>query len=366
MKTLAILGSTGSIGLSSLKVYEKNKSKFNLIFLAANKNLRKLINQKKKYKPKKIFLFDKGKIKKNLQISNIKEIYRYKKKIDYIISGVSGIEGIEINLKLLKICKNLLIANKETIICGGKVFLNEARKNKCNILPIDSEHFCLDFFLKNFTKKIGIKRIFLTASGGPFLKKKIKYDQSLKTVLKHPNWKMGDKITVDSSTFSNKVLELFEAKMLFNLNPSKIKIIVENKSNVHSVIELENNIIFQVLHTPNMQIPISNSLNVRNNFKFKLNKLSIDFLDPNIQKFPIIALGYKILNKFEDSGMIYFTVINERLVERFLKNKIKYGEISKILVKIFKQKEIINKSCKKIRNYKDIVKTIIDAKNIRL
>ena len=311
-------------------------------------------------------MFDESKIKGNHKISNIKEIYNYKKKIDYIVSGISGVEGIEINLKLLKLCKNLLIANKETIICGGKFFLSEAKKNKYNILPIDSEHFSLNFFLKNFTKKINIKRIFLTASGGPFLKKKIKYNQSLKTVLKHPNWKMGDKITVDSSTFANKVLELFEAKILFNLDPSKIKIIVENKSNVHSIIEFENNIIFQVLHTPNMQIPISNSLHVKNNFRFKLNKFSIDLLYPSIQKFPIIALGYKILNNFGDSGMIYFTVINQRLVERFLKNKIKYGEISKILVKTFKQKHIINKSCKKVRNYNDIVKTIIDAKKIRL
>ena len=371
MKSLAILGSTGSIGENTLKVYEKNKINFDLIFLAAHKNLKKLLKQKKKYNPKKIFLLNENNIKnkRNVNVSSIEELYKFKdkKKIDYIISGVSGFESIKINFKLLKLCKNLLIANKETIICGGDVFLNNAKKNKCNILPIDSEHHCIDFFLKNFKfKKEDIKTIYLTASGGPFLNKKIVYNEKISNVLKHPNWKMGKKISVDSSTFANKVLELFEAKILFKIPSSKIKIIIESNSVVHSVINFNNNISFQVLHKANMEIPISNALNLKNKFLLQPESLNIKFFEPNLKKFPIVNLGYEILNKLGQSGMIYFTVINQRLVESYLKNEINYGEISKILVKTFKNKSILKKSKSKINSYDDIIKTIAEAEKIKI
>jgi len=252
------------------------------------------------------------------------------------------------------------------LICGGKIFLNEAKRNNCKILPIDSEHHCIDFFYKNFNKKNKIKNIYLTASGGPFLNKKIKFNQNKTSVLNHPNWRMGKKITVDSSTFANKVLELFEAKNLFNLESNKIKIIVEKKSNVHSIIEFDNNIIFQVLHNTNMEIPISNSLNIKNNLRLPLHKLCISLVNPDSKKFPLISLGYNILNNLGDAGMIYFTVFNQRLVESFLNDKIKYGVITKNLVNIFKNDKIIKKSNKKIKNLKDIFNIINDARHIKL
>ena len=176
MKTLAIIGSTGSIGKSALKVYEKNKKTFKLSTLAANTNINKLIKQYFKFKPKNIFLISdyvKTKKKKYL-ISKDFFLKKKKKKIDYVISGVSGYDAININFELIKISKKLLIANKETIICGGKVFLDLAKKYKCEVIPIDSEHHCIDFFLKSFNLKKDIKKIYITASGGPFLKKKNK------------------------------------------------------------------------------------------------------------------------------------------------------------------------------------------------
>lgn len=369
MKTLAIFGSTGSIGQSSLKVYNKNKSKFNLLYLSAHTNYKKLISQYKKYNPKSIIITDKltyNKYKKKNILNEEIFFKKCKKKIDYVISGVSGFEALEINIKLLKICKNLLIANKETIICGGNVFLKLAKKHKCKIIPIDSEHYCLYYFLNSFKNKKLIDKIYLPASGGPFLYKKAKFNEKLNSVLKHPTWKMGEKISVDSSNLVNKILELFEAKILFNLNSNQLKIIIEEKSNIHLIIKLKNNFYIPIAHKPNMQLTISNSLNLKNNFELKLKNLMIHFKNPNPKQFPLIKLGKKLLRQDSSFSMIYFTVLNERLVNMFLNNKILYGDISNNLVKVFKKKIIKKKSTIKINNILDVFKAIKFAKNIEI
>jgi len=371
MKSLAIIGSTGSVGKSSLEVFKKNKKNFELLCLAANKNFEKLNKQSKIFKPKKIFLINKksyfeNKKRNKLLIDQDKIFSSKRKKIDYVISGISSFEAININFKLLKISKNLLIANKETIICGGNIFLNEAKKYNCNIIPIDSEHHCIDYFLQNFNLTNQIDKIYITASGGPFYKKKINYNEKLKNVLKHPTWKMGKKITIDSSTFANKVLELFEAKILFNLPAHKLKIAVEEKSNVHSIIVLKNKISIPILHKPSMELPISNSLKVSNNFDLKIENLNINLLPVNMKKFPLISLGYSILKQLTTAPMVIFVVLNERLVKRYLESKIKYGDISSILVKAFKKKEILSKSKTKIKKLKDIVDLIKWAQNLKI
>ena len=197
---------------------------------------------------------------------------------------MSGYEAINLNFNLLKISKKLLIANKETIICGGNVFLKRAKQNKCEILPIDSEHHCIDFFLKYFDLKKNIKKIYLTASGGPFLKKKINYNEKLLKVIKHPTWKMGKKISVDSSTFANKVLELFEAKILFNLPSNKLGIKIESRSNTHAIINLKNNIFFDY-SLPQYENTIANCLEVNNEQKIKLNNLSSIYQDVDTKNF---------------------------------------------------------------------------------
>ena len=363
MKSLAIIGSTGSIGKSSLEVYKKNKNKFNLLYLAANSNYKKLVRQSKIYKPKNIFLINynsylKNKTKNKLLKSENFIFKSQTKKIDYVISGVSSFEAIDINFKLIKIAKNLLIANKETIVCGGEIFLKEAKKNKCNIIPIDSEHHCIDYFIKNFKLKNEIDKIYITASGGPFLRKKINYKEKINKVLKHPTWKMGTKITVDSSTFANKILELFEAKTLFKLPSKKLKIMVEEKSNVHSVILLKNKIMFPIIHRPSMTLPISNSLNVSNNCDLKVENLKINLFPVDSKKFPIVKLGYKILKQDSLFQTILFVVLNERLVKKYIRNEINYGDIASYLVKAFKKKIIKNKSRKPVKNLNDIKKAI--------
>jgi len=359
-KTLGIFGCTGSIGKSALDVYWKNKNKFELSYISAHKNLLRLKKINQIYKPKFYFLT-------SIKNKFFEKLIQNKKKIlDYAISGVSGYNALDFNFNLLKISKNLLIANKETIICGGNVFLSEAKKNDCKIIPIDSEHHCIDFFLKNFSKRNEIKKIFLPASGGPFLNKKIKYNEKIKDVINHPNWKMGKKISVDSSTFSNKIMEMFEAKILFGLNQEKISIIVEEKSNVHALIQLKNNFVIPIIHHSSMEIAISNSLNLYNKFNFKINGLKINFKNPDFKKFPVIKLGYKIMEKYDHAAMIIFTVINERLVNMYLGNQIKYGDISLNLVKAFSKKTIIKMLNKRIYNLKDIKKLIYEVSKLSL
>ena len=330
--TLAIFGCTGSIGKSSLKVYSKNKDKFDLIYISANKNYKKLMKIQKMFKPKNYFLT--SDIIKNKKFSKEK-FFKSKKKLDYIISGVSGYEALDLNYKLVKKTKNLLLANKETIICGGKIFLKYAKKNNCKIIPIDSEHHCIDYFFKNFKSKKNLDKIFITASGGALFKKKINYNEKIKNVLNHPTWKMGKKITVDSSTFANKVLELFEAHILFDLPRDKLDIKIDTSSRVHAIIKLKNNIYIPILHNPKMEIPISNSLNVNNLYDLKFKNIKLDLLEPDLNKFPIIKLGYKILSNYGHVGMILFTVINDRLVKLYIDNKIKYGDITKKLISLY-------------------------------
>ena len=367
MKTLAIIGSTGSIGLSSLNIFKKNKKNLKLVYLAAHSNLKKLQTQVKKYKPQKYFLLSENMNSKlPKELDKLDNILKNKKKIDYVISGMSGYDALNINFKLVKIAKNLLIANKETIICGGHIFLNYAKKNNCNIIPIDSEHYCLHYFFKNFKLKKLIDKVFLVASGGPFFNKKINYNEKISKVIKHPIWSMGKKISIDSSNFSNKVLELFEAKILFKIPSSKIKIIVEQTSHFHAIIKLKNKLYFPILHFPKMELPISDAMNQSSKIDFNIYNVNTSLRKPDTKKFPIIKLGYEILNKTNHAGMILFTVFNERLGKMYLNNQIKYGDISKILVKLFRKKNVRNKSQQKIKTKSDIKSFISYAQNLKI
>jgi 1-deoxy-D-xylulose-5-phosphate reductoisomerase len=369
MKTLAIIGSTGSIGKSTLNIYKKNKNKFKLLYLCCDKNYLGISRQIQKFNPSFFYLnkIPNNKIfSKNNNFKSIDFFIKKKIKIDYVVSGVSGFNSIPVNLKLLKISKNLLIANKETIVCCGNIFLRQAKKNNCNILPIDSEHYCVNFFLENFKlEKKDIKKIILTASGGPFLYKKIKYKEKIKKVLEHPNWSMGKKISVDSSTMANKVMEMFEAKVLFNIPNDLIDVKIENQSLIHSIIVLKNNLNFFIAHETNMEIPIANSLGCNNKFNLKINNISVRLENVNFKKFPLVKLGYKILN-YSNGGMILFTVLNERLVNLYLNNKIFYGDITTRLTGLFKKNKIVKLSKKCIKNQSELLNFLNLSKRIKL
>ena len=364
MKTLAIIGSTGSIGKSALKVYNNNKKNFKLVSLAANTNLIKLKKQYLKFKPKNIFLIKNNGTQKieNKNYFTTKDIFLKKnKKIDYVISGVSGYDAININFELTKVSKKLLIANKETIVCGGKVFLDFAKKNKCEILPIDSEHHCIDLFFKSFKLKKDIKKIYLTASGGPFLNKKIKYDEKLNKVVDHPNWKMGKKISTDSATLMNKVFEVIEAKKIFNIDLNKFNILIHPKSYIHAIIKFKNGLIKLVAHDTDMRIPIFNSIycDDYNHFKSKkiniklLNNLNLNKVDP--KKYPLVNI-LKIIPKKDTLFETLLVSINDELVSLFLHNKISFEDISNKLNQIITHKIFLKYRHKKLQNLTQIEK----------
>ena len=349
-KTISILGSTGSIGLSTLKIIDKKNFFLKVNFLTANKNYKLISKQIRKYKPKYFIVNDKIaylKIKKKFKNSKTKILNDFKKNMgarsDVIISAIPGINGLKPTLHAVKLCKKILIANKEAIICGWNLIKKECQRNRTKIIPIDSEHYSILKLIENEQKK-EIKKIYITASGGPFLNytsnklKKVKP----KDTLKHPKWKMGKKISIDSATLMNKILETAEAQKLFDLPNSKFDILIHPESLVHAIIHLKNGLIKFIYHDTSMIIPISNAIfdnkldistvyEKKNNLKV-INNLT--FKKVNSNNFPIIKLKEKI-NMFPSSSII-FNAVNEVLVDQFLKKKVSFLSISKTILGILK------------------------------
>jgi len=353
-KKICILGSTGSIGISTLEIISKDKKNFDVILLSGNSNFKLLISQALKFKPKYIYsnnFFLTKKIKyfcKKNKIIIISDLNKLKKiKFDITISAISGIAGLLPTLNIIKFSKKILIANKESIICGWKFINKELKKYNCSFTPIDSEHFSISDLIQNKNKNL-IKYIYLTASGGPFFNKKINLNKVTPTqAVKHPNWKMGKKISVDSANLMNKILEIIEASLIFNLPLNKFKIIIHPQSLIHAIIEFRNGLSSMLYHNNDMKIPIANSLydnfymNKENINKFCFEK-KLSFFPPNIKKFSSIKiLGLnKILN---ETGFILINVLNEILVERFLNNKILFTDI------VYKLRVILNSNL--VKNY---------------
>ena len=247
-KDIIILGSTGSIGDSSLLSINKSKN-IKIKLLTTNKNITKIFKQAKKYNVKNVIVEDLDKFNKYKKIFKEEKINLYhgieninkilKKKVTYCINAISGINGLYPTIKVIPFTQNILIANKESIICGWKLISKELKKYKTKFIPIDSEHFSI-WKLIEFEDHNKIEKIVLTASGGPFLNKP-KYKISNikpKFALKHPNWKMGKKISIDSSNMMNKIFEFIEAKKIFNLKKKKLSILIEPSSYVHAIIYL--------------------------------------------------------------------------------------------------------------------------------
>ena len=367
-KKICILGSTGSIGLSTLDVISKDKKNFDVILLSGNSNYKLLISQATKFKPKYIYsnnfyLTDKIRYfcKRN-KIVIINDLKLLKKiKFDITVSAISGIAGLLPTLSIIKFSKKILIANKESIICGWKFIYKELKKYNCSFTPIDSEHFSISNLIQNKNKNL-IKNIYLTASGGPFFFKKI----NLKKVTpaqaaKHPNWKMGKKISIDSANLMNKILEIIEASLIFNLPINKFKIIIHPQSLIHAIIEFRNGLSSMLYHNNDMKIPLANSLydnlyiNNERSDKFSFKK-KISFYNPNIKKFPSIKI-LRLNNALNETGYILINVLNEILVHRFLNNKILFTDIVYKLLTILNSKSIKNYlKNNKIRHINDVFK----------
>ena len=378
-KKISILGSTGSIGLSTLKIINKKKNLFDIHLLAADKKLNLISSQIRKYRPKIYIINDKKtfniiekkfKKSKTLILNNFDSI-NDKKKIDITVSAIPGIAGLKPTISMIKNSKKILIANKESIICGWDLIKKNSLKYKSEIVPVDSEHFSIFQLLKEH-KKSEIKNFFITASGGPFLNlKKNKFKNiKPKDALSHPRWSMGKKISVDSATLMNKILELIEAQKLFNIPEKKLKIIIHPESLVHAVIELKNGLTKFIYHDTSMIVPIANAifnnnLLIEDYLKSKNHKLkNLTFQEVKKSTFPIIRIKKRI-NEFPSTSII-INASNEILVDHFLQKKIPFSSISKIIMIILNDRNYRKYAIRKPKNIDQINEIDLWAKKATL
>ena len=354
-KMIAILGSTGSIGKNTLDIIKKDKKNFEIVLLTANKNYKKLIKQAKEFKVKNILIhndkyyeFLKTKLKgKRLNVFSGKTKLNkiIKKKIDYAICGISGLDGLKPTLDVIKFTRTLASANKESIICGWYLIEKKLKKYNTKFIPIDSEHFSIWNLTKEYSNN-DIEEIILTASGGPLLNLPIKVQETITPdkAVKHPNWKMGKKISIDSANLTNKVFEVMEANRMFNFNIEKYKILIHPQSYVHTIVKFKNGLVKMLLHDTDMKIPIFNSIYDKK-IKFMSSKKinarilnNLNYYKVDKIKFPSIKLLKKISKKNSLHDTI-ITIANEELVKLFLQGKITFRQIVKNLTKIINLNE---------------------------
>ena len=387
MKKIIIFGSTGSIGTSLLNIIKKDKKNFNIKLITANKNYKKLIKQAKFFNVKNLIITDQvsflkaKKLVKNRNINIYNDFSSFKKifkndKVDYTMSAITGFHGLKPTLNIIKFTNVIAIANKESIICGWNLIKKSLTKYKTKFIPVDSEHFSI-WSLINGNKYKNFEKIYLTASGGPFRKYSKSQFKSItpEKALKHPNWSMGKKISIDSATMMNKVFEVIEAKKIFDLKYDQLQILIHPKSYLHAIVKFNNGLIKLLLHDTDMTIPIFNSLYQIGNKSIKskkldlivLNKLELKYVDP--KRFPVI----RVIKKLQDKDSLFETVIisaNDTLVNMFLKNKINFTDISKILLKTInrpefkKYKKLIPQNPQQIANLADYVSLKIKAMSV--
>ena len=367
-KKIAILGSTGSIGKSTIKIIEKDKQNFEIVLLTTHKNIKELSKQAKRLNVKNLIITDKksfnnleskNKNKKIKIFNNYKDLKKIiKKKLDYTMISISGLAGLEPTLKIISKTKTIAIANKESIICGWNLINKELKRYKTNFIPVDSEHYSIWSLLRDSNSN-DIERIYITASGGPFLRlpKKNFANISIYKALKHPNWEMGKKITIDSATLMNKVLEVIEAKNIFDLPYKKISILTHPKSYIHAIIKFQNGLTKILAHDPDMKIPISNSLYSEKYKATKTKPINLKILNnlnlKEIDKSKFILT--KILDTIPPYTSLFETIlitINDYFVYKFLNKEISFVKM------IFLINKYVN--FKKFHKYKKIMPKNVD------
>ena len=379
-KKIGILGSTGSIGENTVEIISKNIDDFDVIFLSTNNNIKKLYKQSIKIHPRAVIIFNNEKfikfkkqfIKKQIKVYNsFKDLKSslIKKKIDYIMCAISGLSGLESTINSINITKNIAIANKESIICAWNLINKKLKKHKTKFIPVDSEHFSIWSLLKNEPTS-SVEKIIITASGGPFLNSKL---QNLKKVqskdaIKHPNWRMGNKISVDSATLMNKVFEVIEAQRIFDIDIKKFVILIHPNSYIHSIVKFNNGQIKILAHDPDMKIPIFNSIYQNNSKKIITKKININILNNlNLSKVDTKKFqSIKILNRVNNKSTLFETVLisaNDELVDLFIKNRIKFLDIHKKLINIINYKKYSVLIRKKPEKISDIINL---SKEVRL
>lgn len=344
MKKIAIFGSTGSIGESTLNVVRENLNLFKINTLVAGKNIDKLIQQINEFDPENVYIISKENADKLKELFPNKNIYygddgmeeiSNLKDFDIAISALVGVAGLKPTYNIIKNGKEVALANKEVLVTGGKLIIETAKKSGAKLLTVDSEHSAIMQCLRG-EETNEIDKILLTASGGPFFDKEITDKITVEDALNHPTWKMGKKVTIDSATMMNKGFEVIEARWLFNCMPDKIQVVVHRQSLVHSMVQFKDGTIMANIGPTSMQIPIAYALNYPNRLENNIKKLDLfevkdlHFEKPDLNKFKCLKLTYDAI-KAGHSYQVVLNAADEVLVEAFLDRKIKFTDIPKFI-----------------------------------
>ena len=345
-KKITILGSTGSIGVNALNVI--NNLDIDVIGLSANTNSQLLIEQAKKFQPESVSIVDEDAyliVKDALKNTSIDVLcgknglleISSRDDVDLVLNALVGSSGMLPTVYAIRAGADIALSNKESLVMAGKIIERERKKANVNIFPVDSEHSAIWQCLVGESKE-EVKRLILTGSGGPFREKKISTFKDIKPedALKHPNWEMGKKITIDSASMMNKGLEVVEAVWLFEMDPQKVDIVVHPQSIIHSMVEFDDTSVKAQLGLPDMKIPIQYALSYPNHIKTNWEPLdlvkikSLTFESVNYERFPCIKLAYEALARGGTSSSV-LNVANEQAVYRFLKKEIGFMEIPKLI-----------------------------------
>ena len=377
-KQIAILGSTGSIGTQALDVISQHPDKFEVYALTANNNIELLIEQAIKFKPEVVVIAN------DKNYSTLKEaLHSYPIKvwagidaisdvvqtsdIDVVLAAMVGFSGLRPTINALKAGKTVALANKETLVVAGEQIIDLALKNQAPILPVDSEHSAI-FQCLNGEDLNRINKIWLTASGGPFrnFTREQLQDVTKKQALKHPSWNMGAKVTIDSSTLMNKGLEMIEARWLFDIEPSRIEVVVHPQSIVHSMVEFEDTSVMAQMGMPDMRVPIQYAFSypqrLKSDFKpanfFELSNLT--FENPNLEVFKNLSYAYDAIGKGGNMPCI-LNAANEIAVEQFLQDKVSFLGMSDVLEQTMHRVSFIEKP-----SLDDYFATDIEARKVAI
>ena len=374
-KKITIFGSTGSIGQSTLDIIKHNRDKYEVIALTANKNYLMLLKQVNLFKPKIVSINDNASYKnfkdlnvnKNLKILNgsnsYDEILDFN--TDLVMAAITGSAGLLPVVSALKKGLSIALANKESLVCSGSLVTSLAKSNNAKILPVDSEHNAI-YQVLDSKNKSKISRLILTASGGPFFKKEIAElnDITPKEAIKHPNWSMGKKISIDSATMMNKGLELIEACYLFDIHQKNIDVVIHPESIIHSCVEYMDGSMLAQMGTPDMRTPISFTLAYPERIKTNVQRLNLSeikkltFFEPDLNKYPCLQLAYNSL-EIGKSAPTILNAANEVAVQRFLEKKIKFLSIAKVVEKTLKNSSICS-----INSIKDVIEIDKESRDL--
>ena len=373
MKKIFILGASGSVGENALSVIDSNKENFELIGISVNSNVARANQIIKKYTPKYIYINDKLAKDKFLKTENavifedekeLSDVFN-SKDVDIIISAISGFAGIKSTFHAAKSGKKILLANKESIVAGGSLLMKTVRENNTELIPIDSEHNAIFQCLPESKSTEDVKQIVITASGGPFHGKSLDElnDIGVQDALKHPNWKMGAKISIDSATLVNKCLELIEACYLFDMDEKFFELVIHPESIIHSIVTFKDGSSICQMSNPDMRVPIANAMSHEKRLSIPFQPINFNNLKLHFENFPndrveIVNLAREVVREDSSKG-IYFNAANEVAVENFLKDRIKFREIYEVILRTFDTKEM-----SKFNSIEDIFEIDQEARNI--